>query len=409
MTINRKSNQHNTLSLAAIALSAPFFAMSSHSAGLQLMPGSPNFGSAGAGHAALGMGAGSAWANPATMVLVEDQQIGFGIIAAKTDIQFTADDDTEISGGNAGGDIYIPSFAYVNTINEDVSIGFSIVVPFGNSIDYDDDWAGSNVATSASLQTLQAMPAMSYRINEQFTVGFGMSVNQTEVEQDLSIALGPFSMDASLAADDVAYGWTAGALYEFSSANRIGAVYRSQVDFDLTGQAQLAADTGGAAMNWENPASLVVSGFHQVSDKTSLLWDIGRTFYSEFKETNVVLSDLPLDSLNLHRNWIDANRFAVGTHYQLNETVILQAGYAFDESPVETADRSADLPLDDIQRLTAGVIYKLNLNTDLALGIEYADLGKPELTASDDPMFSSPNGRYDNRATAASVSVNYRF
>jgi hypothetical protein len=59
MTIKTKSNQHNTLSLAAIALSAPFFAMSSHSAGLQLMPGSPNFG--------------SAWANPATMVLVEDQ------------------------------------------------------------------------------------------------------------------------------------------------------------------------------------------------------------------------------------------------------------------------------------------------------------------------------------------------
>jgi hypothetical protein len=73
-------------------------------------------------------------------------------------------------------------------------------------------------------------------------------------------------------------------------------------------------------------------------------------------------------------------------------TVILQAGYAFDESPVEALDRSADLPLDDNQRLTAGVIYKLN--TDLALGIQYADLGDPELTASDDPMFSSPNGRF---------------
>jgi long-chain fatty acid transport protein len=291
-----------------------------------------------------------------------------------------------------------------------VSIGFSIVVPFGNSIDYDDDWAGSNVATSASLHALHALhtlQAMSYRINEQFTVGFGISVNQTEVEQDLVI----LGMDASLAADDVAYGWTAGALYEFSSANRIGAVYRSQVDFDLTGEAQIGPLSGGAAMNWENPASLVVSGFHQVSDNTSMLWDIGRTFYSEFETTTVSLSDLPpaLSNLNLHRNWQDANRFAVGTHYQLNETVILQAGYAFDESPVETPDRSADLPLDDIQRLTAGVIYKLNLNTDLALGIEYADLGKPELTASDDPMFSSPNGRYDNSATAASVSVNYRF
>lgn len=404
----RKVNENNLLK-AAIMISLPFISVTTHSAGLQLMPGSPNFGTAGAGHAAIGMGAGSAWANPATMVLVKDQQIGLGVIAASTDIQFEATDSSDISGGNAGGDIAIPSFAYVNSINEEVSLGFSIVVPFGNAIDYDDDWAGSNVATSASLQTIQAMPALAYRVNPQISVGFGITANQTDVEQDLTMSFGPMSMGATIEADDLAYGWTAGALYELSNEHRVGAVYRSQVDFDLTGTAHLGNDSGDASMNWENPASFVISGFHQVSGKTSLLWDIGRTFYSAFEQTTVSLEGLPLDSLNLHRNWEDANRYAIGAQYELSDIITLQAGYAFDESPVDTPDRSADLPLDDIQRFTAGLNYTLTTKTDLALGIEYADLGSPELIASDDPLFSSPNGKYENSATAASFSINYRF
>lgn len=404
--MSKLTNQY--ASIFAI-LSAPLLAINAHSVGLQLMPGSANFGSAGAGHAAIGMGAGSSWANPATMVLVKEQQIGVGLIAASTDLQFQADDDNAISGGNAGDELFIPSFAYVNTINDDVSFGFSVVVPFGNAIDYDDDWAGSNVATSAHLQTVQAMPALSYRINEQLSVGFGVTANQTNVQQDLSMSLGPMTMNASIEASDLAYGWTSGVLYELSNTHRIGAVYRSQVDFDLTGNAELGTSTGTATMNWENPASFVISGFHQVSERTSLLWDIGRTFYSVFEQTHVALTNLPLDTLELHRNWIDANRYAVGAHYQLNDAVTLQAGYAFDESPVDTLDRSADMPLDDIQRMTLGMNYKLSLNTHLAFGIEYADLGTPDLTKSDDPLFSSPEGEYDNHATAASFSINYQF
>jgi len=80
-----KKNTRTALTL--IAFSTPFISMTAQGAGLQLMPGSSNFGTAGAGHAAAGFGAGSAWANPATMVLVEDQQIGFGIIAAETRCQ----------------------------------------------------------------------------------------------------------------------------------------------------------------------------------------------------------------------------------------------------------------------------------------------------------------------------------
>ncbi len=416
----------NTMALAVLA--APFLSMSAQGAGLQLMPGSPNFGTAGAGHAALGMGAGSAWANPATMVLVEGQQIGFGLIVAETDIAFEADDSTLDSGGNAGGEIHIPSFGYVNSINEQVSLGFSFVVPFGNSLEYNEGWEGENVANSVSLQTLQAMPSIAYRINQQFSVGFGITANHTSVEQALKMNMTldgvpfPVNTDVALEADSMDYGWTLAGLFEMDAQNRIGFVYRSEVNSDLTGTGTLTNTnissldgTYDTELSWVNPASIVVSGVHQLNDDVSVMWDLGRTFYSAFNETEVLVkgllpgnppSDLPL---TLERNWKDANRYAVGTHYQLNDKVILQAGYAFEESTVDTHDRNVDIPLDEIQRFTVGALYTVTNSTELAFGLEYADLGTPSTESEDNNDFSAPSGEFDNSAVAASFSVNYSF
>ncbi|GLQ32967.1 aromatic hydrocarbon degradation protein [Litoribrevibacter albus] len=391
------------------------------------MPGSSNFGTAGAGHAAEGNGAGSSWANPATMSLVEGNQIGFGAIVADTDLQFEADDPTQDSGGDSGSTLLIPSFAYVHSLSDDVKLGFSVLAPFGSEIDYGSQWTGSNAVTSASVQTIQAQPTISFRVNDHLSLGGGININYTMAEQELSPSFtqnmpGPLpdpTVDADLAldADGIEYGWTAGALWEFNQQHRVGVVYRSEVETDLKGDADITANFNGTQLmdssattrlNWENPASVMVSGYHQLTDKTAVLWDIGRTFYSNF-ETTTINADLGggLD-IPIERNWQDANRYAIGGHYQLTQNVTLQAGFSYDESPVETEDRTADLPLDDIKRYTLGAVYQANEQTELAFGIEYADLGNAKIEQHEG-LLSSPAGDYDNSAVAASMSVNYKF
>jgi long-chain fatty acid transport protein len=403
-----KKNTRTALTL--IAFSTPFISMTAQGAGLQLMPGSSNFGTAGAGHAAAGFGAGSAWANPATMVLVEDQQIGFGIIAAETDVNFNPDSASGDGGGDAGGNLYIPSFAYVNSINENVSVGFSVVVPYGNSLSYDEEWEGNNVVTDVSLTTIQAMPSIAYRINEQFSIGAGISANHTSVAQDLKIY---GAADAELEADSVDYGYTIGGLYEINKNHRLGFVYRSQVDSDLEGSGKMLGETHDTELDWVNPASIVFSGVHQVSERTSLLWDVGRTFYSAFETTNISIEDAPMPDLSeiaLHRNWEDANRYAIGTHYQLNNQVILQAGVAYEDSVVSDENRTVDMPLDRTIRYSMGALYQMNTDTQLAFGVEYVDLGDAKVTSEGSPPpFTGPDGSYDASALAASFSVNYQF
>ncbi len=407
-----------TLSMAGAVMSiSPLFTTPVHAVGLQLMPGSSNFGTAGAGHAAEGNGAGSSWANPATMSLVEGNQIGFGAIVADTDLQFDAADSTQESGGDSGSTVFIPSFAYVHSLSDDVKLGFTVLAPFGSEIDYGSQWTGSNAVTSASVQTIQAQPTISYRINDHLSLGGGININYTTAEQELSPTMPLIEADMALDAHGIDYGWTAGAMWEFNEDHRVGVVYRSKVETDLKGDADITANIGGnplmdssatTRLNWENPASAVISGYHQVTDKTAILWDLGRTFYSSF-ETTTISADLG-DGLDIpiERNWQDANRYAIGGHYKLTQDLTLQAGFSYDESPVETEDRTADLPLDDIKRYTLGAMYQMNDQTQVSLGLEYADLGNAKIEEHEG-LLASPAGDYDNSAIAGSLSVNYKF
>lgn len=406
-----------TILLSSLAMN------SVQAAGLQLMPGSPNFATAGAGHAALGEGAGSAWANPASMSLLEGNHLAVGIIAAKTDIQFDATDSTLDSGDNAGGSVFLPSFSYAHSLTDDVKLGFSLVVPYGSDIAYDSDWAGKNVVTKTGMHTLQAMPSLSFRFNDQLSLGGGITINHTQVYQDLSptLTLGRVSQEAdlSLEAESVDYGWTLGGLYEFNARHRVGIVYRSGIEADLEGDAEIVTtglidldETLDAELNWENASNIVISGYHEVNNEWAMMWDIGRTFYSEFEQTDIVatgLGEAPI-TLEVERNWQDANRYALGTHYKLNDKLTLQAGFSYDESVVTDEHRSADLPLDDIKRYTLGSLYQVTEAVQLGFGIEYAQLGSGNIEEPiEGELLDSPQGSYESSAVATSFSMNYQF
>jgi len=392
-------------------------------AGLQLMPGSPNFGTAGAGHAALGEGAGSAWANPASMTQLEGNHIGFGIIAAETDIQFEATDPGADNGGNAGGSIILPSFSYVHSVSDDIKLGLSFVVPYGSDLSYDSDWAGKNVVTKTGMHMKQLMPSIAYRFNDNISLGGGITINHTTVYQDLSptLSIGPVSQEAdlSLEAESIDYGWTLGGLYEFNAQHRIGIIYRSGIESELEGEADIFTeglvdlnDTLDAELNWENASNLVISGYHELNNEWAMMWDIGRTFYSEFEQTDIVATGLGDASivLEVERNWQDANRYALGTHYKLNDKVTLQAGFSYDESVVTDEHRSADLPLDDIKRYTLGTLYQVTEDVQLAFGLEYAQLGSGNIEEPEEgEILDSPQGSYESSAVATSFSFNYQF
>ena len=104
-------------------------------------PGS--MGTAGVANPVNNLTADAAWANPAGMTGVKQDSSMVGIQLAIPLIEF----DAEIAGaggsdgGNAGQFAAIPSYFYVNKLNDTTSLGFAVTAPLGGGADDGDEGA----------------------------------------------------------------------------------------------------------------------------------------------------------------------------------------------------------------------------------------------------------------------------
>ena len=99
----------------------------------------------------------------------------------------------------------------------------------------------------------------------------------------------------------------------------------------------------------------------------------------------------------------------------LNQNWTLRAGYAFDESPVKEMYRTARVPDNDRQWLTAGATYNLNPRWSFDAALAYLFIGTSKLNEFNrnlnDEVVPPANlkGEYDINALGISFQANYRL
>lgn len=169
-----------------------------------------------------------------------------------------------------------------------------------------------------------------------------------------------------LEGDDFEAAATIGTTYEFLPDQRLGLAYHYMADFTFEGDAtingQLLSEEEKqkqhTTLTWDMPERLVLSGSHRVASKLNLYWDVERVFFDDFESTDLRIDGYPM--VRIDRNFKDANRYAIGGEYALNDRVTLQLGFSLDESPVDDSDRMADIPVDEIFKTAIGTIYQVN-------------------------------------------------
>jgi long-chain fatty acid transport protein len=169
-----------------------------------------------------------------------------------------------------------------------------------------------------------------------------------------------------LEGDDFEAHIVAGLTYEIAPGHRLGVAYNYMSDFKFDGNAtidgKLLSDEERQKQNntltWDMPERLVFSGSHQVTTNLQLFWDFERVFFDDFESTDLSIDGYP--KLVIDRNFKDANRYAIGGEYALNDRLTLQLGLSYDESPVDDSDRMPDIPVEEIIKTAIGTIYRVN-------------------------------------------------
>ena len=441
--------------------------------------GASGLGQAYAGAAAVSTDTSTVWFNPAGMSQLDSREMAAALHLLKTSTTWTDEGTTlgerlgraPASGPDTAdpGTFATPfNFYYVSPINEQWSYGLSIGVPFGSSTEYDDDWKGRYSSIKSGITVFDINPAISYKLSDKVSLGFGISVQRASAELGsavdsgaacLSLAANPATsfttadcINAGLSpgvvdndgsgdvtGDSVAMGFNVGALLTPIDGLKIGFAYRHSVDHELDGDGdfsipqslqQIYASNSneasqpltssiltdsGAQATLNLPASFSISTAWQTTDKLQLLGDITWTGWSSFEELRIRY-DNPFqpDTLSI-QEWEDVFRFSAGLNYALNEKLILRTGVAVDEEAIPNAQRRTPrIPGNDRTWLSFGLGY--TVNKSLSFDVGYAHLFLDETPIDHfDPDPDSPGaaeelrGTYESNVDILSAQLNWEF
>ena len=285
------------------------------------------------------------------------------------------------NGGDAGGVSFVPNAYFVMPIGEKFNFGVGVNAPFGLKTEYDDNWVGRFQGIKSDLKAINVNPSLSYKLSDSFAVGIGLNYQKLDAELTNAVLLGPGTEGrAKLKADDDGWGWNAGVLFNLTPATKIGASYRSQIKYNLTGTTTVTTAAGAVVPPAGGPTnaditlpdmfSLSVS--HQLSEDWEILGDITYTKWSKIKTVNVVNSTTGANRDVLTLNFDDSYRVSIGANYKYSESLTLKGGIAYDQSPVQDQSRTVRLPDNDRTWLAVGAKYKVTKNAAIDAG--YAHL-----------------------------------
>ena len=366
--------------------------------------------------------------NPASMSLLEeDAQFigGITLIDGVTKYQNTTTNTAAETDNPVGTPVGI---YYTKKHNKDLSYGLGIYTPYGNSVEWPTDWAGSHLVNNIELAAIFIQPTVSYRLSKGHSVGFGpIYVSGTvEFNRNLSTSLVDGSgnrSDVTIKASGVdSFGFNLGYTGQLSKELTVGVNYRSKIDLEARGEtadfnevptsfAAVFPDTTFDA-DLVLPAELTLGLVYAMNgDKTKFAFDINRTFWSEYENLNVQFYNGAGQSLN-PRNYQDANILRFGIQHAFNKALTARAGIYFDETPIQPGYFTPETPRNDSIGYTAGVSYRLskNMEFDASLLILTFD----EFSGSYDYYDQSGTtisfgGDYISEVTTLGFGFNYTF
>src|SRR5690554_5731196 len=299
----------------AVAIAAAAFASQANAGGYQINEQSVS--GQGYGHAGRSSNVNDAsivFGNPAGMSFLDRAQMTVGgtYLHVKTDIDNVESTNLLTPNPNATNDgdmvpgSFIPFAFYAHPVNERLAFGFGVYAPFGSKTEYEDSFVGRNLGNYTELTVMSAQPTVSYRFNEQWSIGAGVTYNRVDGELHRQVA-NPFNpvdpsadLDARIEGDDEGWGYNLGVMFQPTPETTLGLTYRSKVSYTLTGDYR-ATDPSGlvnaiaperlerdAKLDLTTPETVNFSVTQQMTDRLKLMAGASWSRWSSFDQIRVV-------------------------------------------------------------------------------------------------------------------------
>ncbi|MGB8703951.1 MAG: outer membrane protein transport protein [Gillisia sp.] len=319
--------------------------------------------------------------NPSGLVLLQNEiNVSLGASAVFSDVAFqNAEYGIQSSTDSPVG---TPLYFYASyKIKNWLAVGLSVYTPYGSSVEWPTDWAGSHLVNNIDLKAVYIQPLVSVKINDYISIGGGpiFATGSVNFNRNLNRSLTDINGNRSNVTVDAKgvnnWGWSASAMITATENLRFGINYRSEIILKAKdGDATFYNVPNSPLTPFQNttftaelpmPAELSIGASYSFLDKWLVAFDYNRDYWSVYKSLDINFTDPTIPDSTNPRNYKDSSIYRFGVQYAATPMITLRAGYYFDQSPVQSGYFAPETPRNDSSGYTAGL--SLNVNEHLAI------------------------------------------
>ena len=330
--------------------------------------------------------------NPAGTTRLKQPELMIQSTVVAMESKFNVDESTH-DGGDSNNDpslLLVPGIYYGQPIDDRWSAGVSLTIPSGFGNDYGKKWSGRYLSDNNELTFVALTGTLAYKFSEQWSVGGGPIVMYTESKSKARINNPDLLKErddgrVKLKEDGVGYGWQLGVLHDFSDTIRIGAVYRAEIEPNLSGKPkyqnlspidQKALEKLGifdrnVNVDFKVPQQVQLGYYQKFKEDWSFTADAIWVDMSEFGIEHVSVGP---DHISFPSEFQDIWVYTAGLRYEYRSDLAFSVGAAYVTSPTTNTDRTFALPLDRVFSVGAGVEWQWN-DYEIHSSLNYADFG----------------------------------
>lgn len=385
--------------------------------------GSQDVGLAAAGWSARAEDPSTAFTNPAGMSRLSCRELELGIQPIYLKLNFDPDrKHTNVRGKPGDASAWLPAGGtyFVQPINDRWAAGFSLLGYFGSHFSFNHNWVGRYYLTSLTLEGFSFVPAVSCRLTDRLSVGFGANVMYGIFSQKAAVNNSVDHLPDGhlrLKDNDFGFGCIAGVLYECTSYLRLGLQYISKVRLQFNSKLDLfglgptlkarLAEAGvlnsKVLLNIDVPQCVMFSAYCDLNSRLALMGNLGWQEWSDFQFATIVLANADGTGLTQQTKYKDTWHAAIGVKFRPTCDWALTAGFAYDSSAVSAVNRPLNFPIGRQWRYGTGIEWQYC--PTLALGLQYefqwqgnlaVDVNKGELAGHVVGKYHSAVGHFIN-------------
>lgn len=409
-----KINTTNKMQLIKTAITTAILAtgVSAFGAGFQVQEqGASNMGTAMAGAVSnANNDASAAFLNPAAVKYIDMEAGKTMVTAAISAVIPTLGLSTDGKEYDCAVNAFVPNIFTVHKFTDDIFASLSVTAPFGLECEYDSNWIGRQMAIQSVLLTTDINPSLTYKVNDWFAFGGGISAQYAYCKLTNGVPGYPIG-DAALSGNGWGVGGNVGFTVDYMEGGRFSFAWRSAVQQDLEGTLRVfGASAGSISASVEMPQSFTFGVYQRLPgyfDNFAVMADYSYTAWSSFDRLTITGAT----SQTTIENWKDTSRVSGGLHYYPEQfkDLTLRIGFAYDESPIDCAEyRTARIPCSDRLWYTAGFGYQIAENIKIDMSYAYImTIGNSDSVPSQ--FGGTQEGHYYGHIHVLSAQVSFVF